>query len=65
MTREVQYAIGTIHRVTGHQYRALEAALEALSPEAQRDLQRLAHDIEDATRMAERAGERRVMRRGF
>jgi hypothetical protein len=64
VTFESRFAVAERHRLTGKRYPRLEAAFEALEPDALRELVRLCHDLDQAVREAERKGARDPWRRG-
>lgn len=61
-SRESDFATGSIRRLTGKQYTALEQAFETMSPEALRELVQLVRDIESTVQSAKRQGEREPWR---
>lgn len=63
ISTESRYAVDEIHRLTGRRYPKLEAAFENLDAEGLRELVRLCHDLDGASRQAASKAAREPWRR--
>jgi len=62
-TRQVDFAVGELRRITGKVYPHLETAFDGMPPEAQEDLVRVMRDLYGEILNAKRQGGREPWRR--